>query len=74
MLKLAETSDGQKFVQIRNPWGESEWSGAYSDASPLWTPALKTELGYEAEEDGTFFMSWEDFVAWFGRYSLYLLY
>ena len=53
------------FFKIRNPWGESEWTGDYCDSSPLWTPALKKELGYKAEEDGAFFMSWEHFVMWF---------
>ncbi len=54
------------FFKIRNPWGESEWTGDYCDSSPLWTAALKKELGYEAEDDGAFFMSWEHFVMWFG--------
>jgi hypothetical protein len=38
-----------------------------SDKSPLWTPELKAEIGYEDEEDGTFWMTWQDYVMWFDR-------
>jgi len=52
---------------VRNPWGEVEWNGDYGDKSALWlgNETLKTELGYEDEEDGSFFMLWRDFVQWF---------
>lgn len=36
---------------IRNPWGQKEWSGDFSDKSPLWTKRLKSELGFvDADE------------------------
>ena len=25
-----------RLVKIRNPWGQKEWNGDYSDDSPLW--------------------------------------
>jgi len=65
MLKMILTTDGKKMVQIRNPWGEHEWNGRFSDHSSLWTDLLKGEVGYEQEDDGSFFMLWEDFVMWF---------
>mmetsp|Transcript_27927 Transcript_27927/g.44895 ORF Transcript_27927/g.44895 Transcript_27927/m.44895 type:complete len:816 (+) Transcript_27927:47-2494(+) len=65
ILKMTMTQDGKKFVQIRNPWGEHEWNGRFSDKSSLWTEALKIEVGFEDEDDGSFFMLWEDFVMWF---------
>jgi calpain-15 len=60
LIKVREFS-GIKLMQIRNPWGGTEWSGDWSDNSPLWTDALKQELGWTAENDGTFWMSLEDF-------------
>jgi hypothetical protein len=46
ILKLVQSSDGKKLVQVRNPWGEHEWKGDYSDNSSLWTAKLKEEAGW----------------------------
>eukprot|EP01098_Paradermamoeba_levis_P003272 TRINITY_DN1511_c0_g1_i2.p1 TRINITY_DN1511_c0_g1~~TRINITY_DN1511_c0_g1_i2.p1 ORF type:complete len:415 (-),score=125.19 TRINITY_DN1511_c0_g1_i2:483-1688(-) len=54
---------GHKLVQMRNPWGHTEWNGAWSDASPLWTPAFKQQVNFKAKNDGKFWMSLEDFCA-----------
>ena len=37
--------------------GRTEWTGEWSDSSPLWTAELKAELGFTAKNDGTFWMS-----------------
>ena len=42
-----------------------EWTGAWSDSSELWTPALKAELGFTAADDGTFWICFEDLVKFF---------
>jgi hypothetical protein len=55
----------QRLVQIRNPWKRLEWTGDWSDSSPLWTPKLKSAAHY-TEEEGAFWMSWEDFQQFFG--------
>jgi hypothetical protein len=65
ILKMVQTKCGKRLVQIRNPWGQHEWTGRYSDKSDMWTPELCKEVGHENEEDGSFFMLWEDFVQWF---------
>lgn len=36
ILKLIEV-DGTKLIMIRNPWGDGEWTGDWSDDSELWT-------------------------------------
>ena len=33
-----------KLVQLRNPWGDFEWHGDWSDRSKCWTPQLKKQL------------------------------
>lgn len=51
-----------KLLNIRNPWGNFEWSGDWSDNSPLWTE--ETIRAFNAvfdENDGAFWMSFEDF-------------
>ena len=70
ILKMHQAASGSKFVRVRNPWGQHEWCGRFSDKSADWTPALRAELGFVDEEDGTFFMLWEDFIKYFGAVEL----
>ena len=65
ILKMQDVN-GTKLVQVRNPWGEHEWLGDFSDKSEAWTADLKQAVGYEDEEDGSFFMHWPDFIQYFG--------
>lgn len=50
-----------RLVHIRNPWGEYEWNGNWSDQSSLWTPELCAQANHTKADDGTFFMSIDDF-------------
>lgn len=52
-LDVRELPSGDRLVKIRNPWGKTEWNGAWSDSSELWTDKLKRELGW-SNEDGTY--------------------
>ena len=54
-----------KIVCIRNPWGNFEWNGDWSDHSHLWTDESKELVGFVEEEDGIFWMSFEDWVRYF---------
>lgn len=58
---------GVKLLRLRNPWGQFEWKGRWSDGSKEWTPQLKKHFNFEFGDDGTFFMCFEDFVANFNR-------
>jgi len=52
-------------VKVRNPWGQTEWNGAWSDTSSMWTPELKQRLQVENKDDGIFFMEYKDFLKYF---------
>ena len=54
--------DKHRLLQMRNPWGHKEWSGRWADNSPEWTPRYKKLLNYVNADDGTFWISIEDFV------------
>jgi hypothetical protein len=55
-----------KLMNIRNPWGNFEWDGDWSDKSSLWTREMKELINPVLDEnDGTFWMSFGDFVKHF---------
>ena len=67
---LDEQSDeiiDEKLIKLRNPWGDFEWTGDWSDNSSNWTDPLKKQLGWTSEDDGTFWMSFNDFCHYFSR-------
>ncbi|KAG6815966.1 hypothetical protein H0H87_009816 [Tephrocybe sp. NHM501043] len=55
----------KRFLVIRNPWGQGEWKGPWSDGSIEWTeewlPALQV-LGHSFGNDGQFVMEYKDFL------------
>ena len=59
-----------RLVKLRNPWGEGEWKGDWSDSSPLWNDALKKKFGVEVGDDGEFHMSFEDYLKEYRSTSL----
>jgi hypothetical protein len=67
LCNTKKTSQGDFLVQLRNPWGGHEWTGAWNDKDPRWTKALKAEVGQKNKEDGMFWMSIEDFATSFNE-------
>jgi len=55
---------------LRNPWGNGEWTGAWSDKSSLWTPYWKTQLKVKPNDDGLFWMSLKDFKAYYANINI----
>ncbi|XP_056666312.1 calpain-3 isoform X4 [Monodelphis domestica] len=54
-----------KLVRLRNPWGQVEWNGSWSDGWKDWVLIDKEEksrLQHQVTEDGEFWMSYEDFM------------
>jgi hypothetical protein len=65
--KEVKTSNGnEKLVHLRNPWGNGEWSGDWSDSSRRWTNDLRNQCdNYERKNDGSFWMSFNDFRTYY---------
>ncbi|KAM9317872.1 calpain-5-like [Pholidichthys leucotaenia] len=59
-------SDKLTMIRLRNPWGKREWNGPWSDSSEEWQKVSRSErerLGVTVQDDGEFWMTFEDFVA-----------
>ena len=54
-----------RLLKLRNPWGNTEWSGNWSDGSLLWTEELKKELAIEKKDEGIFWIAYNDFLTYF---------
>lgn len=65
LLLKTKQYDNKNFLCLRNPWGDHEWNGDWSDHSNLWTPELKEGVGMNPCEDGTFWMIDHDFFRYF---------
>ncbi|KAK4310570.1 hypothetical protein Pmani_017872 [Petrolisthes manimaculis] len=65
-----------RMMRLKNPWGEREWNGAFSDGSPEWSKVSASErqrLGLTFEDDGEFWMTFEDFLENFTDLSICFL-
>ncbi|XP_034055820.1 calpain-5-like [Gymnodraco acuticeps] len=55
-------------IRMRNPWGQTEWKGAWSDTSEEWSKVGDMErenLGITVADDGEFWMSFADWCKLF---------
>ncbi|XP_045903736.1 calpain 2, (m/II) large subunit, like isoform X1 [Micropterus dolomieu] len=62
----------ERLIRIRNPWGQVEWTGAWSDDSLQWryiSDEDRERLSHRAE-DGEFWMSFSDFLRQFSRLEI----
>uniref|UniRef100_A0A8C3UA70 Calpain 8 n=1 Tax=Catharus ustulatus TaxID=91951 RepID=A0A8C3UA70_CATUS len=62
----------EKLVRLRNPWGEVEWTGSWSDNAPEWNyvdPKQKQALDKQVD-DGEFWMAFSDFQRQFSRLEI----
>jgi len=57
--------DDLRLVKLRNPWGQGEWLGPYSDGSSQMTSALAEKLDHENTDDGSFWMEYGDFLNYY---------
>ncbi|CAN9493032.1 unnamed protein product [Ophioblennius macclurei] len=58
-------SDKLTMIRMRNPWGQKEWTGPWSDSSEEWKKVSKSErekMGVTVQDDGEFWMTFDDFI------------
>ena len=56
----------ERVVKLRNPWGNGEYNGPWSDSSKKWTTSTKQQCNYkENSDDGVFYMSYDDFIKYY---------
>lgn len=67
-----QLEDGQevRLCLLRNPWGRGEWTGAFSDNDLVWTEKLREKLRAKIEDDGVFFMPFDDYLRYYSWTSI----
>ncbi|CAD6578019.1 MAG: hypothetical protein ASARMPRED_008495 [Alectoria sarmentosa] len=60
---------GHRLLKVRNPWGEGEWRGAWSDGSEQWTPEWMELLNHRFGDDGQFWISYEDLLREYSSFN-----
>uniref|UniRef100_A0A8C1YLC1 Calpain 2, (m/II) large subunit b n=1 Tax=Cyprinus carpio TaxID=7962 RepID=A0A8C1YLC1_CYPCA len=62
----------EKLVRMRNPWGQVEWTGAWSDGYGFITASTKDTIKRPnaSAEDGEFWMSFSDFLSHYSRIEI----
>ncbi len=64
---FTDSNGTHRLLQLTNPWGHGEWKGTWSDVDTVsWSKKAKTALNYDPatadDDDGLFWMSFEDWV------------
>ena len=54
-----------RLLKLRNPWGKGEWTGDWSDKSPLWTAELRSRFNVTDSNDGCFYIPLQDYIQQF---------
>lgn len=77
VLEATEQADEKgnkvRLVRLRNPWGKrdylgrGEWNGPWSDGSKEWTSYWLEKLKYKFDDDGVFWISFEDMLSRFDQ-------
>ncbi|KAJ1197480.1 hypothetical protein NDU88_001338 [Pleurodeles waltl] len=60
---LCSKSEKIFMIRLRNPWGNKEWTGPWSDNSEEWNSVSESErsrVGLTVKDDGEFWMTFDD--------------
>jgi hypothetical protein len=66
-------NDNVKLMKIRNPFGEGEWNGDWSDGNSKWTSEAKKafpEYDAKGKNDGIFWIDFNNFCKYFQYLSI----
>lgn len=61
-LEVYTAIGSERLVEIRNPWGSETYWGDWSDSSDRWTEYMREQVGHYTDDDGKFYMSFDDYV------------
>ncbi|XP_046876368.1 calpain-5-like isoform X2 [Hypomesus transpacificus] len=67
-VHLEKEGQAVPLIRMRNPWGKTEWNGAWSDSSAEWKNiggVERNKLGITVQDDGEFWMSFADWCKYF---------
>mmetsp|Transcript_15753 Transcript_15753/g.17056 ORF Transcript_15753/g.17056 Transcript_15753/m.17056 type:complete len:605 (+) Transcript_15753:247-2061(+) len=74
ILQVIQTSQGDRLLKLRNPWGSMEWTGDWSDSSDKWTHKMRAEIkDFSQVDDGVFWMEINDFVYYFSDVNVCMI-
>ncbi|XP_047681674.1 calpain-9 isoform X3 [Prionailurus viverrinus] len=62
-----------ELIRVRNPWGQVEWNGSWSDSSSEWLSvgaAEQKRLCHTSLDDGEFWMAFRDFKTHFDKVEI----
>ena len=66
IYKVNTGNEIERVVKLRNPWGNGEYNGAWSDSSKKWTESTKKQCDFkENRDDGVFYMAFDDFIKYY---------
>nr|XP_040054957.1 calpain-1 catalytic subunit-like [Gasterosteus aculeatus aculeatus] len=67
MKQVASRGKPVKLLRLMNPWGKGEWTGAWSDLSPLWkTLSVEDRAALlSVADNGEFWLTLEDFCKFY---------
>ena len=65
VLEIDTGKEIEKVVHLRNPYGNGEFNGDWSDYSKKWTPELKKKYNLVIKDDGDFYMAFDDFLNYY---------
>jgi hypothetical protein len=65
LVQLEWNKQAMRFILLRNPHGNTNYSGNYCDSDPKWVDDLKLMVNFDEKDKGCFFMDIQDYFSLF---------